>query len=357
MARDFTKNSRMILKTPKPLPAMVRILALLCMAVSFVASAKDVLRVVAWPGYADAEIVTAFERRFNVEVEITYVGSDDDLWYKIDSEDFDVFAVNSAELQRYIDHGLSVPIALENIPNHSRQLPRFQDLTAIAGLIRGDKLYAIPYTYSDMGLIYNRKRVKEVPQSMSAMWDPDYRGRVLAFNASNHNFSIAGLLQGTQNPFKLSDAELGQAARQLVKLRRNVLTFYSTAEEAVKLFTEHDIVLIFGNYGNQQVKALRDAGADIGYAIPTEGALAWLDCWAITDNARNRKLAEQWINYTLEKLVSDRLTAVHGLANTVTEPPESDSEDKIIWLQPLEDPIKRKKLWDRIISGDSLEMF
>jgi putative spermidine/putrescine transport system substrate-binding protein len=341
----------------KPVFRVACILALLAAMVSFSVPARETLRVVAWAGYADAEIVAAFEKRFDADVEVTYVASDDDLWYKINSAAYDVFAVNTAELQRYIDQGLSVPIDLAHIRNHALQLPRFRDLASIPGLSREGQYYAIPYTYSEMGLIYNRKRVKAVPQSMSAMWDPDYRGHVLAFNASNHNFSLAGLLLGAKNPFNLSDGELNQAAGQLVKLRRNVLTFYSTAEEAAKLFSEHDIVLIFGNYGNQQVKALRDAGADIGYIIPAEGALAWLDCWAITREAGNRTLAEQWINYTLEKAVSDRLTTEHGLANTVTVAADSERDDKIIWLQPLEDPVKRKALWDRIISGDSLEAF
>lgn len=347
----------MIRKTSKPVLLIACSLAMLGMGISFSAPARETLRVVAWAGYADAEIVAAFQRRFDADVEVTYVASDDDLWYKINSAAYDVFAVNTAELQRYIDQGLSVPIALDRIPNHALQLPRFRDLASIPGLSRDGQYYAIPYTYSEMGLIYNHKRVKAVPRSMSAMWDTDYQGRVLAFNASNHNFSLAGLLLGAKNPFNLSDGELNQAARQLVKLRRNVLTFYSTAEEAAKLFAEHDIVLIFGNYGNQQVKALRDAGADIGYIIPAEGALAWLDCWAITRDANNRTLAEHWINYTLEKSVSDRLTAEHGLANTVTVSADSQQDGKIIWLQPLEDPVKRKMLWDRIISGDSLEAF
>ena len=159
------------------------------------------------------------------------------------------------------------------------------------------------------------------------------------------------------NPFALSDAELKTAARELVKLRRNVLTFYATADEAAQLFARYDIALIFANYGSQQIKALRDTGADIGYVIPKEGALAWLDCWAITPEAQNPALAEQWINYTLEKTVSERLTERHGLANTITPFPDSRHSDKIIWLQPLQEPLQRKQLWDRIISGDVLERF
>lgn len=335
-------------------------LAALSLAVSRPACARESLRVVAWDGYADADIVAEFERRFNADVEVTYVNSDDDLWDKINGNnggEYDVFAVNTAELQRYIDKRLSVAIDINAIGNHARQLPRFQHLEAIPGLVRDGKVYAIPYAYSEMGLIYNRREVKNIPQSMAEMWNPEYRGRVLAYNTSNHNFSIAGLLLGSGNPFRLSDAEFSLAAKQLVKLRRNVLTFYTSPEEAVKLFSGNKIALVFGNYGTQQVKALKEAGADIGYVIPREGALAWLDCWAVSRGAKNRKLAEMWINYMLEKKASDRLTAGHGLANTVTLFPTSRRNDKIIWLEPVENPAKRKALWDRIMSGETLAAF
>ena len=350
----------MILTTAKSRLFLLFSLVVISFSISPPVSAKEVLRILAWPGYADQDIVVAFEKRYDVDVEVSFVNSDDALWEKINANNggnYDVFAVNTAELQRYIDKGLSIPINLGNIPNRANQLPRFQKYESIPGIIRKNQLFAIPYTYSEMGLIYNRKKVKNIPQSMSAMWDPDYRGRVLAYNTSNHNFSIAALLMGVKNPFQLDDKGIKQAARQLVQLRRNVLTFYSSPEEAVKLYVENEIVLIFGNYGSQQVTALKAAGADIGYIIPREGALAWLDCWAITRGAKNNKLAERWINYSLEKNVSERLTKRQGLANTITPFPNSNSGDKIIWLEPLENYTKRKALWDRIQSGDTLETF
>jgi putative spermidine/putrescine transport system substrate-binding protein len=322
--------------------------------------ARETLRILTWPGYADAGIVAEFEQRLGVTVEVSYVNSDDELWDRINRNNgagHDVFAVNMAELQRYMDKGLTAPIDIANIPNHARQLPRFRNLASIPGVVRKGKVHAVPYTYSEMGLIYNRKTVKKIPDSMSAMWDPAYRGRVLAYNTSSHNFSIAALLTGAKDPFRLDGQAFKQAARKLVGLRRNVLTFYNSPEEAVKLFLENDIALVFANYGTQQVQALRQAGADIGYIIPQEGALAWLDCWVVTSAAKDKKLAERWIDFTLEKKVSDRLTKHHGLANTVTPFPGGKSGDRIIWLEPLEDYGRRKLLWDRIQSGDSLERF
>lgn len=322
--------------------------------------AEDTLRVLAWPGYADPDLVTIFEKRHGVSVEVTFVDSDDELWAKVNGSngaDFDLFAVNTAELQRYIDTGLSIPVRIRNIPNRSKQLPRFQDLASIPGLTRDGKVYAIPYTYSAMGLIYNRKLVHSPPTSMRAMWDPSYRGKVLAFDTSNHNFSIAALAFGLGDPFRLDQRSFGEVVRKLIALRRNVRAFYGTPEEVVEMFQGNDIALIFANYGTQQVKQLRAAGADIGYVIPDEGALAWLDCWSIARGAKDRDLAEAWIDHTLDRSVSLALTQRQGLANTITRPESRSEGDKIIWLQPLEDYQRRERVWQRIRAGDPPESF
>jgi spermidine/putrescine-binding protein len=47
------------------------------LALSLPAYAVETLRVLAWPGYADSDLVKDFERRFNVHVEVSFVGSDD----------------------------------------------------------------------------------------------------------------------------------------------------------------------------------------------------------------------------------------------------------------------------------------
>lgn len=316
--------------------------------------AVETLRVLAWPGYADNDLVKVFEKRHGVRVEVSIVGSDDVLREKIRASqggDFDVFAANTAEMEYYIEQMLVAPLQLSNVPNTAKQLPRFRDLQSIPGITRGDKVFAIPYTYSEMGLIYDRKQFREAPTSMAAMWDPRYKGRVMAFDASSHNFSIASLLLGG-SPFQIGEPKFGKVVEHLIALRRNVLTFYTLPEESVELFRENSAALLFANYGRQQFKQLRDAGADVGYVIPREGALAWLDCWAVTRGAKNQRLAESWINYMLEPGVSGELTRRQGLSNTIEADPLAGESDKLIWLEPVEDAKRRAALWSRIISGD-----
>ena len=322
------------------------------------AGASEVLRVLAWPGYADPDAVKVFEQKTGTKVEVTEVDSDDFLWKQVShpKEDagYDVFAVNTAELARYIEAGLVAPLDVNKIPNTQLQLPRFRNVHEVPGIVQNQKLYAIPYTYADMGLIYDKKVFPEPPDSFSVMWDPKYQQRVLAYNSGVHNFSLAGLMRGSANPFQISTADWLQRVADLIALRRNVLTFYSQPDEALKLYRENQVAVLLANYGSQQLQAFKDAGLDVGYTIPKEGALAWLDCWAITSRSSHQKLAEAWINWMLDPSVSKYLVTRQGLSNTLVGN-KSQRDAKLFWLRPPEDVNKRNLYWQRIISGDRIE--
>lgn len=342
----------------KKTPYLIIFLASICFSLE--AYSQETLSVLAWPGYADPDFVKIFEQRHQVKVNVTVIDSDDTMWNRLNAskgDKFDVFAVNTAQLQRYIDKGISVPLTLSNIPNTKKQLPRFRNLASISGHIRNGQAYAIPYTYSEMGLIYDRNEFTQPPDSFSVMWDKRYKGRVLMYEGSEHNFSFAALSLGLKNPFQIPDSEFDQVVHRIIALRRNVLTYYKGPEDATALFKENHIALLFANYGSQQVKLLKEAGANIGYVIPKEGALAWLDCWSVTRDAKNKTLAEEWINFVLEQEVSHALSERQGLANTLEEPEGLTESDKIIWLERVENTDKRKLLWDKIISGEVPEEF
>jgi putative spermidine/putrescine transport system substrate-binding protein len=336
---------------------MVRVVVLMVLLVCKPVFAMETLRVLAWPGYVSPAAVRSFEVAHNVTVDVTVVSTDDELWNKgrrNDGGDFDVIALNSVELRRFIDKGLVALLQLRNIPNTRRQLPRFRKLASIPGLSRDGHVYGIPYAYSAIGLIYNRKLVTEPPTSMNAMWDPRYRGKVLAYNSSSHSFSFTALAMGLQDPFNLNPEQFRQVLDKLVALRSNVLKFYSQPEEVVDIFHDNEVALIYGNYGEQQLKLLRAAGADVGYAMPSEGALAWLDCWAVMSQANNRSLAEAWINHMLTPSVAAQFTEEQGFANTLRDTPSKSTtrdSDKLFWLAPVEDIQKRTTYWERIMSG------
>jgi putative spermidine/putrescine transport system substrate-binding protein len=205
-----------------------------------------------------------------------------------------------------------------------------------------------------MGLVYDRQQFSAPPQSIAVLWDPRWQGKVLAFDGSSHGFSLAAMYRGLP-PFRIDPARFSLLAKDLVALRRNVRSFYSLPEESVELFRKHKVAVMHANYGQQQLKQLRDAGLDVGYVVPREGALAWLDCWAITRRSTQVALAAEWINYMLDPALSREFTRRQGLANTLEEPPaltEDVPMGPIVWLEPVEDETRRAQLWQRIVAGD-----
>lgn len=335
------------------------------------AADKGALRVLAWPGYAEPEVVRSFTARTGVRVEVTVVDTDEALWQKLnaagkangsgsgnDTDGFDVFAVNTAELQRYVASNLVQGIDVKRIPNTRLQLPRFRDRASIPGLVRqgarGEQVLGIPFTYSAMGLIFDKRQLREPPTSMAALWDPALQGKVVIYNGGTHNFSLAAMAMGWDAPFQYADTQWQAGADKLIALRRNAVAVYTQPAESARLFMRHHAALMFANYGMQQLNLLKAAGADVGYAIPADGALAWLDCWAIPRNAPHRHLAHAWIDHLLGVEASALLVTRQGLSSTVSETGQDGTHPRLLWLAPVEDAMRRETLWRRIRSGDRL---
>lgn len=329
------------------------------------AAASNTLRVLAWPGYAEPEVVRSFTARTGIHVTVTVVDTDEALWQKISAADkhpgpdsFDVFAVNTAELQRYVASNLVQSIDVARIPNSRQQLPRFRNRAAIPGLVRqgpkGELVHGIPFTYSAMGLIYDKRQLPAPPTSVAALWDPALQGKVVIYNGGTHNFSLAAMALGWPSPFKVDETQWQTAADKLIALRRNAVAVYSQPAESARLFMRHHAALMFANYGMQQLNLLKAAGADVAYAVPKDGALAWLDCWAITRNTTHRHLAHAWIDHLLGPEASHLLETRQGLSSTTHDAMPDSATAPLLWLSPVEDAQRRETLWGRIRSGDRL---
>lgn len=314
-------------------------------------SAAEELRILAWEGYADDDWVKEFEAESGADVSVVFIGTDDEIWAKIkgsEGKDFDLFAINTAQLQRYINAGLTTPFDLDAIPNLKDALPRFRDLAKVEGVMRDGKVYAIPYAFDSIGLIYDTDKVTTPPTSMDILWDPKYKGKTLVYDNGEHNFSFTALTLGVADPFHLSDEQMAQVKAKLIDLKHNALTFYTTADEALQIYQNNDVALIWANYGQQQMTAMKEAGAHVAYVNPKEGALAWLDTWALTSGVKNKALAEKWVNFVLQHKISGALSERTGFGNAAVPTASANEGDKMIWLDFVEDPLKRTDLWNEV---------
>jgi putative spermidine/putrescine transport system substrate-binding protein len=318
-----------------------------------VAEAAPALRVLAWDGYADKDWVQEFEKETNSKVDVVFIGSDAELWAKIDGsngQDADLIAVNTGQGQRYISAGLLQPLDLSKIPNHATQDPEFADLTKVAGTMRDGKAYLLPYAFGPNNLFYDPSKVSPAPTSWDVLWDPKYKGQVITYDDADTNISVAALASGITTPYDLTQAQLTQMKARLIDLKHQLAGFYAFSQDSVQLAQNNDVALMLGGYGDAQLRALKEAGLNFVSTVPSQGIPAWLDTWAITTGAKGAKydLALKWINFMISKKAGQELTDRTGYGNTATGSSTLGSNAKLIWVKPVESESERSQIWNEV---------
>ena len=80
--------------------------------------------------------------------------------------------------------------------------------------MRDGKVYAIPFAFDSIGIIYDTDKVDPPPDtSMNVLWDPKYKGKILAYDNGEHNFSFTALTMGIEDPFHLTRRADGARSR------------------------------------------------------------------------------------------------------------------------------------------------
>lgn len=313
------------------------------------AEAREV-RLLVYEGYADDAWVQEFEKETGIEVKVTYVGGVDEQIAKMkasEGRDYDVIAIDTASLQTYIDQGLIAPIDPAKIPNLSNLQPAF---AALENATFDGKPYGVPLAWGSLGLVYDKATFPTPPDSWSVLWDPAYKGRVLSLDDANNNVNFAAIALGFPDPFHLTADQLAQVKAKLIELRGNLLTYYAGFDEGNTIWAENDVALMFSMGENAEV-SLNAKGFDVGYVIPKEGAVGWLDNLTVSIGAADVDAAYAWINFFMQPKIGSDMTAKFGYASTTAPAEGMDYADRLFWAVNPEDYAGRQALWNEVKAG------
>jgi spermidine/putrescine-binding protein len=183
------------------------------------------------------------------------------------------------------------PINLDNVPNYKGLYDKFQK----PPYDPGPDIYCVGYFYGDTAIAYNEDYVKPVPDSWEVMWDPKYKGRVVAYGSASGPVYLGALATG-QNINDIKDLKIIE--ERLMALKPNLLKWWSGGAENTELFATGEAWV--GNFWRGRVNNLRKEGHPIGYVQPKEGTGGWVDTMAVPSTAENKDAAEALINFAIE---------------------------------------------------------
>ncbi len=315
------------------------------------ALASGEFRILAWEGYAEPQWVKAFEEANGVTANIVYAGSVDEMFAKMQGAqgaDFDVVSIDTSAFDRYIGAGLLQAVDLKTVPNAANLDPAFGSVSSI---VRDGTQYGVPFAWGSLPLVYDKAVFPTAPDSWAVMWDETYAQKLISLDDANNCIVLAAIVLGLPNPFNLDDAQFDQVKAKLIDQKRLLLTYYAGFDDGVSIFAQSGIAAMF-SMGEPQVPKLIEKGVDAAFTIPKEGAIGWLDCWAISSGAKDAGLAHAWINACLDKSVGDTLTNQLSYGNTTDAAVNASKgftyADKLIWLETPESFDKRVAVWNEV---------
>jgi putrescine transport system substrate-binding protein len=269
----------------------------------------NVVNVYNWSDYIAEDTVAKFEAETGIKVNYDVFDSNEVVEAKLlaGSSGYDVVVPSGFFLERQIAAGLFQPLDKSKIPNLVNMDP---DIMASTAAHDPENKYAIDYMWGTTGIGYNVAKVKEALGDVPVdSWDIVFKPENIAklkdcgvaiLDAPAEVVGTALNYLGL-DPNSESAEDLKKAEDLLTAIKPSVRYFHSS--QYIDDLGAGEICLAVGYSGDvfiaQAAAAEANAGVEIAYAIPKEGALKWFDMFAIPSDAPHAENAYKFIDFML----------------------------------------------------------
>ena len=240
---------------------------------------------------------------YGVRVTVNYstYSSNESMYAKLSSGsvNYDVIVPSDYMIERMIAEDMLAPLRKENIPHLSNLDEKFFGDNAIYDYYDPDNLYAVPYMYGMIGIIYNTAMVEEDDPALGSwqlMWDERHRGNILQFNNSRDAFGTAQYFLGLD--VNSSDEAEWRKALEKLKEQKKVVQGYVMDEIFNKM--ENGSAAIAAYYAGDFL-SMYENNADLEFFYPAEGTNLYVDAMCIPKTSQNRLIAERYIDFMLRE--------------------------------------------------------
>lgn len=289
---------------------------------------RGTLNIYNWNDYIDETTIAAFEKESGIKVRYDVYDANEVLDAKLRAgrSGYDlVVPTASPFLAQQIPAKLYRPVERDRLTNYKNLDPALMQQLA---KYDPENRHAIPWMWGTTGIGYNtRTLMRAMPDapvySLKVLFDPAIVQRfkscgVVVLDSATDVIPAALAYLG-RNPDSHSIEDLEAAAKVLQAIRPFVRKWHSS--EYINDLANGDACLAFGYSGDIKQAGKRAAEAKknftVEYAIPQEGALVWIDTWAIPADSRNADAAHRFLDFVLRPDVVAKNSNFIGYANAV----------------------------------------
>lgn len=255
--------------------------------------AGQTLHVYNWGEYTGENIISGFEELTGAKVVMDNFDSNEQMYIKVANGDaYDVLVPSDYMIQRMMQEDM-----LQKLEPETRKECLSELSDAIKGLPYDPKNeYSIPYFWGTVGIVYDKTKVSEEDlenEGWNIFLDQKYKGDIYLYDSERDSFMMALKALG-YSMNTTSEDELNEAFNWLVQcvqtmdpeiVTDEIIDNMAQARKALGLIYSGDAAYVMSENEN------------MGFYMPTSGTNLWSDAMVIPKNAKNPKLANEFIRY------------------------------------------------------------
>ena len=255
--------------------------------------AGQTLHVYNWGEYTGENIISGFEELTGAKVVMDNFDSNEQMYIKVANGDaYDVLVPSDYMIQRMMQEKM-----LQKLEPETRKECLGELADAIKGLPYDPKNeYSIPYFWGTVGIVYDKTKVSEEDlekDGWDIFLDQKFKGDIYLYDSERDSFMMALKALGYSMNTTSQD-ELNAAYNWLIQcvqtmdpeiVTDEIIDNMAQARKALGLIYSGDAAYVMSENEN------------MGFYMPTSGTNLWSDAMVIPKNAKNPKLANEFIRY------------------------------------------------------------
>ncbi len=313
------------------------------------AAAKQTLNIYCWSEYIPQGVIDSFQKANKVKVNVENYASNEEMMAKLQagSAKYDLIQPSEYIIEELGKAGQLEELNMANIPNFKNLDPKFTKQAHDP-----ENKYSVTWMAGNVGIIINRGKIKDEIKGYGDVFQDKYKKRIVVLDDSREmvSWALASLGIGIN---EITTENLDKAKGVLAKWLPLVKLYDSDSPKTALLNGDVDLGIVWNGEGAkvlEESKKSKRRKLSFEYVLPGEGAHMFIDSLAVPKGAKNKDLAEKFINYVLEPKVSvqvweefpytlvnaegKKLLKPEQLANTASFPPGEPKLDLFRAIPP-----------------------
>lgn len=293
-------------------------------------SSSGSLNLLFWDDELPDPVIPDFEKKTGIKVNKTPFSQNEEQINKLQAtggEGFDLCEPTHDRSPQFKDLGVLQPFDMKKLTNLEKLLPAMLKTSTDQWTWDG-KLYHVPHCWGSEAISWRTDLTTLDYKTLSygSLWDEPYKGKV---QGRPHSLLLGiGLwldATGKLPSNRMRDAYKDEATMkkiydEILKVAISkkpwIKQFWDSADNTKSGYMENGCVI--GMTWDGPALSLKKQGKPVSYMAPQEGAISWMDGWAMPIGAKNVEQAYAWLNYVHSPEVSAKVADGSGYNPVVT---------------------------------------